>query len=471
MNVLLINPIMGINSLASVPPLGIYYIYHSLKEGGHSVQILDIDGYRYSKERVYEFVKNTPVDIVGIGGLSTVYSYLFFLVPLIRKLHPYAKIVLGGAIASSMTEKCFEKFDIDYEVIGEGEETMLELLREIQTTENYDSVKGIGYKRNGGEVVFTGQRSLMSTLDKVPMFDDSFFPMESYLRNATGFFQVHTQRGCPHGCTFCFNNFRVVSSGVRYRPFDHIVDEIEFFKGKYGNKIKVFALSGECITADKEWIIGFCKEVLRRNLKINYRVTSRVNTIDKEILEWLKKSGCRNMSLGVESGSKKILKIMKKGVNPEKAKSAVSLSKKYIKVLEVSMILGYIGEDRETLRETVEFSKELGVLPAVFFATAFPGTELYRMAFEKGRIKDEEEYLMDLETENIGKLTLNLTDIPDAEAKKALLGAKKDIINFYYITRPWLPIIVLFNVIKRRGFTNTIRIGIDKFRQGLQAKE
>lgn len=471
MNVLLINPIMGINDLTGVPPLGIYYIYHSLREEGHSVQILDIDGCRYSKERVYEFVKNTPVDIVGIGGLSTVYPYLFFLVPLIKKLHPDAKIVLGGAVASSMKEKCFEKFDIDYEVIGEGEETMVELLREIQTTGNYDSIKGIGYKRNGGEVVFTEKRSLMPSLDKVPMFDDGLFPMESYLRNASGVFQVHTQRGCPHGCTFCFNNFRVVSSGVRYRPFEQIVDEIEFFKRKYGNKIKIYALSGECVTADKEWIIGFCKEVLRRNLKISYRITSRVNTIDKEILGWLKKSGCRNMSLGVENGSKKILKIMKKGIIPEKAKSAVLLSKKYIKVLEVTIILGYIGEDRDTLRETVEFSKKLGVKPSIFFATAFPGTELYKMALEKGKIKDEEEYLMSLGTKNIGRLALNLTDIPDAEAKKILLGAKKDIVNYYYFTRPWLPIIALINVIKRRGFVNTIRVGIDKFRQGSQAKE
>ena len=429
------------------------------------MQILDIDGYRYSKEEVREFVKNTSVDIVGIGGLSTVYPYLFFLVPLIRELHPYAKIVLGGAVASSMKEKCFAKFDIDYEVIGEGEETMVELLREIQTTGNYNSIKGIGYKNDFGEVVFTEKRSLMSGLDKVPMFDDSFFPMESYLREANGLFHIHTQRGCPFSCSFCFNNFRVVSSGVRYRPFEQVVDEIEFFKSKYGNKIKFYSLTGECVTADKEWIIGFCKEVLRRNLKISYRVTSRVDTVDKEMLEWLKKSGCIRMLIGVESGSRKILKIMKKGSTPEKAKSAVSLSKKYIKVLEVNIILGYMGEDRDTLRETVDFCKKLGVKPGVFFATAFPGTELYRMALERGKIKDEEEYLMGLETENIGMLTLNLTDIPDAEAKKALLGAKKEISNYYYFTRPWF----LVNRIKS-GFVNNIRIGVDTFRQGLQEK-
>ena len=471
MNVLLINPMMGRNIHSCVPPFGIYYIYHSLKEEGHSVQILDIDGCRYSKEGVYEFVKNTPVDIVGIGGLSTVYPYLFFLVPLIRELHPHAKIVLGGAVASSMKEKCFAKFDIDYEVIGEGEETMVDLLREIQTTGNYNSIKGIGYKRSDGEVVFTGNRMLMPSLDNVPMFDDSLFPMESYLRESGGYLQVHTQRGCPFSCTFCFNNFRVVSGGARYRPFEHVVDEIEYFKGKYGNIINTYALSGECVTADKGWIIDFCKEVLRRNLRINYRVTSRVDTFDKEMLEWLKKSGCRIMLIGVESGSKKILKIMKKGIIPEKAKSAVSLSRKYIKVIEASMILGYIGEDRDTLRETVVFSKKLGVKPFVMFATAFPGTELYRMALEKGKIKDEEEYLMGLDAEDIGMLKLNLTDIPDAEAKKTLLSARKEIYNYYNFTRPWLLIIAIINRIKYSGFWKKISIGVNMFRHGLQTNE
>ena len=471
MNVLLINPMMGKDDSPSVPPLGIYYIYHSLKEDGHSVQILDIDGYRYSEERVREFVGNRPVDVVGIGGLSTVYPYLYFLVPQVRKLHPNAKIVLGGAVASSMRERCFEKFDIDYEVIGEGEETMVELLREIQTTGNYGSIKGIGYKGNGGEVVYTEKRSLMPALDKVPMFDFNLFPMDTYLQNASGVLQIHTQRGCPHGCTFCFNNFRVVSSGVRYRPLEQVVDEIEFFKNKYGDKIRLYALSGECITADKEWIIGFCKELLSRNLRIGYRVTSRVNTIDKEILEWLQRSGCRLMSLGVENGSKKILKIMKKGIDPEKAKIAVSLSKKYVKVLEVNIILGFMGEDRDTLRETVEFCKKLGVKPGIFFATAFPGTELYRMALEKGKIKDEEEYLMSLESRSTTIQGLNLSDIPDAEAGKILLSAKHEIYNYYYYTRPWLGIVVLIKAIKRRGFVNTIRKSIYSFRQGLQAKE
>ena len=226
-------------------------------------------------------------------------------------------------------------------------------------------------------------------------------------------------------------------------------------------------MSGECITADKEWIISFCKEVLKRNLRIGYRVTSRVSTIDKEILEWLKKSGCRLMSLGVENGSKKILKIMKKGIDPEKAKIAISLSKKYVKVLEVNIILGYIGEDRDTLRETVEFCKELGVKPAIFFATAFPGTELYRMAVEKGKIKDEEEYFMSLESRSTMRQALNLSDIPDAEARKILLGAKKEIINYYHYTRPWLPIIVLIDAIKRRGLVDAMRVGIGNFRQGL----
>jgi hypothetical protein len=101
------------------------------------------------------------------------------------------------------------------------------------------------------------------------------------------------------------------------------------------------------------------------------------------------------------------------------------------------------------------------------FATAFPGTELYRMALEKGKIKDEEEYLMGLDTQDIGMLKLNLTDIPDAE----LLGARKEIFNYYNFTRPWLLIVAIINRIKYSGFWKNIRIGIDTFRQGLQTKE
>lgn len=154
------------------------------------------------------------------------------------------EIILGGGIASSMKEKCFERFDIDYEIIGEGEITIMELLRVLKEDRNFSSVKGLGF-RSDGKVVFTEPRSLMPSLDSVPPMDDSLFPMKRLLENSSGVLQVHTQRGCPYQCGFCFNCYRVVSNRVRYRPVDNVINEIERLNDKFD--VQMYSLSGELI--------------------------------------------------------------------------------------------------------------------------------------------------------------------------------------------------------------------------------
>lgn len=431
MKVLLINPPAQPYLPPLVVPFGIAYIALELERNGYKAELLDIDTHRLSKSQVSEFIEISKPDIIGIGGLVTVYPYLDWLIPEIRRLKDKIEIILGGGVASALRERCFKRFDIDYEVIGEGEVTIVELLREIQGGRKFSSVKGIGFRDNGN-AVFTENRPLMTSLDNVPIIDDTLFPIEKLLKNSGGALQIHTQRGCPANCTFCFNCFRVVSSKVRYRPVANVLNEIESLKGKYKNKIKLFVLSGECLTMNKEWIINFCKEILKRNLKIQYRVTSRVDTIDEEGLEWLRRSGCVRMSLGLETGSAKILKIINKGSTIEQGKRAVVISKKYIETIEASIMLGYAGENKETLRETVNFCKEIGVKPLLFYPVAFPGTELYKMAIAKGCIKNEEEYMMGLDKSSIFDKSLNLTDMPDDVAEREIEAAKNEIERYYF---------------------------------------
>ena len=453
MRVLLINPPMDITSPPRFISFGIAYITQEIKSGGYDAEILDIDGHRYSKSEVSEFIKNASFDVVAIGGLVTIYPYLSWLVPEIRRLRPGIEIILGGGIASSMKEKCFERFDIDYEIIGEGEITIIELLGVLKENRDFSSVKGIGYRSNG-KVVFTDPRSLMPSLDKVPQMDDSLFPMERLLENSYRVMQVHTQRGCPYQCGFCFNCYRVVSNKVRYRPVGNVIDEIESLNDKYD--VQLFALSGELVMMSKEWIIEFCKEVLRRKLKIKYRVTSRATTVDEERLSWLKRSGCDMMSLGLESGSNKILKLMKKGTTVEQGRKAVVLAVKYIPNLEISMMMGYLEENEETLKESVSFFKEIGVKPIMFLATPFPGTEIYREAIRKGRIKDEEEYLMkldDISIFDLSTLLVNLTDMPDDVARSNIRSAISEIENYYFYRDLWT--LRLF----RRGLSSIKKIG------------
>ena len=182
MKVLLINPPMQVEDSPKFPSFGIAYIAQELKRCGHDVEILDIDSYRYPKSEVTRSIESRDPDIIGIGGLVTVYPYLHWLVPEIKRLKPGIEIILGGPVASSLREKCFEKFAIDYEVVGEGEATIVELLAELGANRALKKVRGIGFRENGN-IVFTEKRPLALSLDNVPMFDDTLFQMELFLKN------------------------------------------------------------------------------------------------------------------------------------------------------------------------------------------------------------------------------------------------------------------------------------------------
>ncbi|MDD5438732.1 MAG: radical SAM protein [Candidatus Omnitrophica bacterium] len=429
MKILLISPPMCVNDTPKFVSFGLAYIAQELKRNNHRVEILDINSNRFPKDEVTAHIKNSDPDVIGIGGLVTVYPYLHWLIPEIRRLKGAVPIILGGAIASSLSERCFERFDIDYEVIGEGERTVVELIGALEGGKDHRPVKGIGFREHG-KVVFTEKRPLMGSLADVPVIDYSCFPQNELLKNANGVFQIHVQRGCPGACTFCFNCFRVVSNEVRYRPVDNVLEEIETFKNRYD--VKLFALTGECVTFNRDWIIGFCKEILKRGLKIRYRVTSRADSIDEEKLEWLRKSGCVVMSLGLETGSEKIIKIIRKGITVQKGREAALLAKKYIPEIEIGIIFGYQGEDENTVRETVRFCKDIGVKPICHYATAFPGTELYRTAVAEGRIKDEESYLRGLDTISIFTPSANLTDMPDDRMPKVLSKAIAEVHSHYF---------------------------------------
>lgn len=454
---LLINPPMVVDELPKYPSFGIAYIAQVLRAHGYVVDLLDIDANRFSREEVLARIHSAIPDFIGIGGLVTVYPYLCWLVPELRKSHPSAPIILGGPVAASLREHSFDTLPIDYAVLGEGEITTIELLSTLSAKETPSGVQGIAYRTPEGQVIFNPARPLMPTLDDVPMIDYSMFPMQSLLKNANGVVQVHTQRGCPNSCTFCFNCFRVSSSKVRYRKPEHVIDEIEFLNKNHD--VSLFALSGECITMNKKWLISFCKDLMAKNLKIKYRITSRVDCVDEERMHWLKQSGCEMISFGLESGSNEILKCMGKNAKVEQGLAAVKLSQKYIPRVEASIMLGYLGETRKTLHETEDFCKKINVLPHFFYATPFPGTVLYQEALQRGLILDEQSYLLSLDKTSIfRRMKINLTDMPNHEAEQRI-GALVRRVNRHYLLKS-LSTQLLFKVmrsIRENGLKGTLK--------------
>lgn len=448
--ILLINPVLIENLPPRIISFGIAYIAQQLISYGYEVEILDIDANRYTKEEVLKRIGKSACDIVGIGSLVTAYSYLSWLIPEIRRLKPNIKIILGGGIATAIPARCIERFGVDYVVIGEGEITIIELLRTLDKGGNILEVDGIAFRDNSG-LKFTKPRQLMPSLADVPHINIKLFPIEKLLKNNNNDFQIHVQRGCPNSCTFCFNCFRIANNRVRYRPVKNVIDEIESVRHKL--PIRYFYLSGECVVMNKKWILTFCKELIERKVDIRYRVTSRLDTLDEERLEWLNRSGCKILSFGLESGSPDILRIMRKNIDLEKAKRIIELAKKYIPAIEISVMYGYVGENRQTIGETTAYCKKLGILPTFFFATAYPGTELWRMAVEGGYINDEEKAMMNLS--NISEFSVNLTGISDDKLLSLKKESEYEIMKHYYLRNPLKLVGRVFSVLRQKGLRNT----------------
>lgn len=448
--VLLVNPVLIEDQPPRIVSFGIAYIAQKLISCGYKVEMLDIDANRYPREEVLKRIEDSRCDIVALGSLVTAYRYLSWLVPEIRRLKPDKKIIVGGGIASAIPSRCVERFGIDYAVVGEGEITIIDLLRTLENDGNISEVNGIAFRDESG-VRFTEPRQLMPSLADVPPLNAGLFPMELLLKNNNYDFQIHVQRGCPNSCTFCFNCFRVVSNKVRYRPVENVISEIESARKRF--PVKRFYLAGECVVMNKKWILTFCKEVVKRKMDIEYRVTSRMDTMDEERLEWLKRSGCKIMSLGLESGSPDILKIVNKNIDLEKAKKIVRLAKKYIPKIEIGVMYGYIGETERTIRETTEYCKQLDIVPAFFFATAYPGTKLWEMAVERGYIKNEEERMMNLG--NISDFSVNMTDMSDETLLRLKSKSEYEIMKHYFLRHPSKFPEKMLSALKHKGLRNT----------------
>jgi radical SAM superfamily enzyme YgiQ (UPF0313 family) len=407
MKILLIFPPIRETDNPRNTPHGIAMIAAVLRQRGHEVHILDINGNRFSKQEVIKKVEEEKFEIVGIGGLITVYNYLKWIVPVLREVNPHASIIAGGSLGCSIPDIVLKRNDVDIVIDGEGEITIIELVEALRDKRDLHNVRGIYFKEKG-RVVRTPTRNLIRKLDALPLPAYDLLPMETYLDNpVVGIgrdIDIVSSRGCPYYCTFCY---RLFGNHYRFHSSDYIIRQIKFLKKEYD--IDFVSFQDDEFMANKKRVYEFCDKILKEKIEIKWSCTGRVNLVDEEILRLMKKAGCTSVSYGIESGSQKILDLMKKRVTVEQAKRAILLNKKVGLRHPTSFILGMPGETPETVKETIEFCKELNIpLKSIMFATPYPGTELYQKAKAEGRIVDEEEFIMKLG--DAVSFTINLTD-------------------------------------------------------------
>jgi len=290
---------------------------------------------------------------------------------------------LGNYHATFTADEIIKEKNVDFVVRREGEITTLELVKSLIEGIYLEDIKGLTYKKNG-RVIKNTDRLFIENLDNLPFTDrELLLNKDFYPRSEFGI--IIPCRGCPFQCTFCSSH---KFGSYRTRSVKNVVDEIEYLRNRY--HLLEFWMEGDNFFINKKDILDFCKELKTRKLGIMWGVMARVDNIDDELVKEMKSCGLCNVSLGIESGSQKILDILNKRVTIEQIKNAVKILKKRGIFVNTYWMIGFQEESEDTIYQTKKFIKELKPhIARTFIMTPFPGSEEYEKAKKHKRFNSE----------------------------------------------------------------------------------
>lgn len=293
----------------------------------------------------------------------------------LKKNYPTIRIVVGGVHASLYPKHMLIDYDADFVVIGEGEETFRELCHALNTGRPPHYVDGIAYKIANTIVHTNDKREVIKDLDKLNM-PNYCYAGDTMKRSKLG--TIITSRGCPAHCTFCStSNFW--GQTVRVNSPKRVVDEIELLIESYGvNKI---LFHDDTFNLGEKRVLAICKEIMARNIHIDWSCCCRVHPVSDEMIETMVKAGCKHICWGVESGSEEVLKKVNKNITKEQIKKAFDICEKYIGSISVGSftMVGNPGETYKTIQESVDFFNTLPMTdsPTPSALYVLPGTEVF----------------------------------------------------------------------------------------------
>jgi len=416
MRVLLIHPPLREHYPPMNFPFGIAYVAQYLKKAGHDIRILDIHTNQYSRKKVLEMLdelKKFNPEVIGTGGIITVYKYLKWLIPNLRQRFAKAKIIVGGSLATSAPGDTLKNLGVDFIVIGEGEITAPELVNYLEKhrkpkAEEMKRIKGIGFKQ-ASKIIITEPRELIKDLNTIDFPPWQLFPMHKLIKSMNNYMDLITERGCPFRCNFCYHQFGYIS---RRRSMENVVKEMKLLNKKYG--IRKFSISDNLFVYNKNEVLKLIELLKKNNLKIKFDTSMRASLVTEELIKLLKAAGCIGLSFGFESGSQKVLNLMNKRTTVEQMDNAIRIMNKYKMPWFGSFIIGYPGETKKDIDQTIAFCTRNGIIAKPFFATPYPGTPLY--AAVKDKIKDMNKFI-----ESLGDardLVINISDFSNEELMK-----------------------------------------------------
>ena len=366
------------------PPLGILYLAAYLRrETDCHVDIIDTTFERHPMKYVETRLRERPYDLIGLSVMTSMLRAAKEISRIAKQVHPQALLIWGGPHPTVLPEETLHIPQVDAVALGEGEETLLEI---VQRGGDLDGVAGVWYKANG-DIRRNPSRPMIQDISVLPhpardlidmgRYIDAWYSLTaaSPLLRGTS---VITSRGCPYSCTYCQPTLRhLFGRKVRRRSVEDVIAELRHLKETYN--IDAFMFEDDTFVVNRKWVFSFCEAMREANLGLVWGCNSRADLVEEEMFRAMRDAGLVQVNLGIESGSQRILDdLYDKRITIQDVENAASIAKKLGLKVGGYFMLGAPTETEEEIETTIRFAARLPIDEAAFnITTPLPGTYLY----------------------------------------------------------------------------------------------
>lgn len=390
MKVVLIQPRgRTVYEISPEPPLGLAYLAAALLEYKNNLNIEIIDGLILNYNEYYKKISSIDADIIGVTSTMPHLKEALMIPDLVKKKD--ARYIIGGPGASSVSSSSIYKSGYSIICYGEGERTIVELMKTFEKKLPLENVRGISFIHDNKEII-TAPREPIENLDDIPFPARDLLDMKKYLciwkkRMGVSSTQIVSSRGCPFSCRFCSK--KTFGKKTRFMSHGRVIEEMKLIYDKY--KAEMIFFDDDLFTLDRKRVFDFC-DAMRKNLPgKKWWAQARVDTVDLEMLIRMKQAGCTNLMFGVESGSQEILDFLGKGFTVEQIRKAFQWVNEVGIYGGMYLIVGIPGETQRDIDMTKKLIGELKPKSIdVSFLTPIPGTETYEMT--KHLIREDADF-------------------------------------------------------------------------------
>jgi len=396
------------------PPLGLLYIASSIKRflENIKVEIIDLGVEELSMEEIKKKIENFDPDVLGLSTMTVEADIMQKVARIAKNVKKDMIVLVGGPHATLCYESVLKNKDIDYAIVGEGEITIISLLKSLNKNGDVSGVEGVAYRKSN-KIIKTRPRASIKNLDEIPFPAWDLINMKKYSDYPTWngiikkkyYMSVITSRGCPYGCIYCHNIF---GKQYRSRSPKNVFSEIKTLCNNYG--VKEIHIIDDAFNLDLERAKKICNLIInsKMDIAISFPNGMRGDIVDEELLDKLKRAGTYKINYGIETVSTRLQKMTNHNLNIKKIREVIRMTNEKGIITLGLFMLGFPTESKEEMLKTIEFAANSELYLAKFFRVVpYPGTKLYNSKFNK-----KEHFYGDYSDYHFYSNKLNCSNIP-----------------------------------------------------------